>query len=118
MVYTMPLEIGEFKGFARVKVVSFLDKVKYLKDTGIELDSNGAMKIPEGIEGFEKLCDVYKKCSQNVEEFNLSDGNGFVISSLEELACTANYQEVMQDISKMVINGPDLGNLKKISKDK
>jgi len=98
-----------FKGDIKIKLVPYKERLKLTKDLGLKVDKSGQIDLSESDQFgmLEKMYDIAEKYVLEMDVEHIESGEKF--SSLEDLGYYLEGNELLSEISGVVMNGVRLG---------
>lgn len=103
MDYKVTINKDGMTGEVTLALLPFLERSSKAKDACFHL-VNGELVERPAIEQYEKCCEIAQK---QIKAVALSI-NGVEINSVDELVCYNEFKIVLEEIVKIVINGPSI----------
>jgi hypothetical protein len=107
-----------FRGCVEMDRLSHDQRMEILNDLNLQADSAGEVKINKDM--LSKLSKIKEHVNKHVKKVDLEHiDSGMCFKSLTELEYYEEFQEVLNELSGILLNGFKLGNLsKKVSSSK
>jgi len=104
--------VDPFEGYVEMEIVKYQERMKILNDLNMKANSTGEVVLNKDmIDQLDKMREYVLKYIRKFAIVHKDSGTEF--NSLEELEFYEEYQEVLNSLSGLMLNGAKLGNSRK-----
>lgn len=96
-----------FKGEIKVEVLKFKQRLKYLKASGLAVNSEG--EIDPNSDQLDASIKMIEMAEPHIKEVNVEHESGVKAGSYEELEDNPEFDSLISDIASFVFNAGQVG---------
>lgn len=96
-----------FKGEVKVEVLKFKQRLKYLKASGLVVNSEG--EVDPNSDQLEAIINMIEMAEPHIKEVNVEHESGVKATSYEELEDNPEFDKLISDIASFVFNAGQVG---------
>jgi hypothetical protein len=102
---------GVFEGYVSIDIPSYPQRLKYIKDCQFQVskDEKGQVSVTESMSNIDALIKMVELAKIHVKEVKITKCGEEVYKSFADMLDDADCDEIINEISGVILNGVKLG---------